>query len=708
MSLDHCASGTWLPRSATQAPSPGRVQPGRTVTVDREESVVAGPAARPSYRPQIDGIRALAVASVVAFHLGADWLPGGFIGVDIFFVLSGYLISGLLIVEVERRGRVSLSRFYARRARRLLPAAWVVIAFAVVVGRATSQPLEYENLRRHAASAAMYFANWDWASVEHGYFATDREPSPLIHFWSLAVEEQFYFLWPALVLACALLARQLSRSLLGFLAVAFGLVAGASIAFSVTGSHAGGGYYGTHTRAFELAGGGLLAVAMHARSRRQARQPRSIRVRLHAVALSALGLAGTAWLLITITGSSGYPGWWGVSVTASAMLLIAGVDLADDTVPAKIAGSAVPRWLGKLSYSVYLWHWPLIVFLGDVTSTPVLIALIVAAAALSYFVVEEPIRRRVFPQVASGKVVLVGLAGSLALGLLAIPTILHNTAGEHAAIAARHDVARPPGGCSYGFRTWPSPENSDACLLHAGSGPTVLLVGDSHAEMWAPAVTSLAEKYDWRLLGLARAKCTPSDFTVARSWDQHDPAIGDVCTLWRHVVYPKVMATYEPSFVIVGSRSQLYNISADSGVVGRRDPAYMSLWTAAWKRTLETFEAGGAEVLVLEPVPTLPASMLSCVAHESADCAYPASDDWLTARATAALARLVAADDRAAMVPVADLICPDGICRGRVDGTIVHQDTSHVTATFAARQAAALGRLLQAAGLGRSGTGRTP
>ena len=415
--------------------------------------------------------------------------------------------------------------------------------------------------------------------------------------------------------------------------------------------------------------------------------------------LSALGLVGTAWLLATITGSSGYPGWWGVAVTGCALLLIAGVDLADDTLPAKIAGSVVPRWLGKLSYSVYLWHWPLIVFLSDDVSTPTLVVLIVVAAALSYFLVEEPIRRRVFPQVASGKVVLVGLAGSLALGLLAIPAFLHNTASEQEAIAARHDVARPPGDCSYGFRTWPSPEQSDACVLYAGSGPTVLLVGDSHAEMWAPAVTSLAEKHDWRLLGLARAKCTPSDFTVARSWDKHVPTIGDECTQWRHVVYPNVMAKYDPSFVIVGSRSQLYNIS-DSGVVERRDPAYMSLWTAAWKRTLETFEADGAEVLVLQPVPTLPASMLSCVAHENADCAYPISDDWLTARATAALARLVAADDHAALVPVDDLICPDGICRGRVDGTIVHQDTSHVTATFAAKEADSLGRLLQAAGLG--------
>jgi peptidoglycan/LPS O-acetylase OafA/YrhL len=697
MSVGHSMNRSW-PRSAADAPTVlwtssrarGAVVPG----------VDSRPAGRPSYRPQIDGIRALAVAAVVVFHLGADWLPGGFIGVDIFFVLSGYLISGLLISEAEWHGRVSLSRFYARRARRLLPAAWVVIAFTVIVGKAKAQPIEFENLRRHAESAALYFANWDWASVERGYFATDREPSPLIHFWSLGVEEQFYFVWPTLVLMCLLLATRFRKSLLGSLSAAFGLVALTSVVLSVTASKSAAGYYGTHTRAFELAAGGLLAIAMHARGSRQATQPVATRVRVLAPIFTALGLAGTAWLLATVSGSSGYPGWTGVAVAGCSAMLIAGVDLADDTLPARIAGSAVPRWLGKLSYSVYLWHWPLIVFLRDDVDTVVLVALIAVASTASYFVVEEPIRRRAFPKMSFAGVVAAGLAGSAALGLLAVPAVLRNSVGEQEAIAARHDVARPPQDCPYGFRTWPSPERSDACLLHAGSGPTVLLVGDSHAEMWAPAVTKLAQEHDWRLLSLARAKCTPTDFTVERAWDQHDPTIGEVCTEWRHVVYANVVAKYHPDFVIVGSRSQIYDISTGSGAVERRDPTYVGLWQAAWRRTLDTFEAGGARVLVLQPLPTLPAFMLSCVADRDADCVYRAGEDSLTARATAVLERLVAADANARMVPVADLVCPAGVCRGRIDGTIVHQDTSHITATFAAKEADGLGRLLAIAGLG--------
>jgi peptidoglycan/LPS O-acetylase OafA/YrhL len=674
----------------------------RSQAAERAEGrpAAVGAGAGRSYRPQIDGIRALAISAVVAFHLGATWLPGGFIGVDIFFVLSGYLISGLLIDEAEREGRVGLVRFYARRARRLLPAAWAVIAICAVVGRATSQPIDYGNLRRHAESAALYAANWDWASVERGYFATDRTPSPLVHFWSLAVEEQFYFVWPTLVLVCALLSSRLRRSLTGLLTVAFGAVAVMSIALAVTTSGSAAGYYGTQNRAFELAVGGLLAVGMHARRRGSPRRVASHRARLLAVASSAVGLGGTAWLLTSVRGSGVYPGWTGVLVAVFAALLIFGVDLADEAVPARIAGSAGPRWLGKLSYSVYLWHWPLIVFLGSRVSVPVLLVAIAGAASASYFLLEEPVRRRALPRAPFGAVAAFGLAGSVAIGLVAIPVLFHSTAREQEAIAARSDVARPPAGCPYGFRTWPSPQTSDACLLYAGDGPTVLLVGDSHAEMWAPAVTALAERNDWRLLGLARSKCTPTDFTIARAWDSHEPTIGDECTQWRHTVYPRVVAEYDPAFVIVGSRSQRYDISTPSGVVGRRDHGYLSLWRAAWRRTIDTFETGGAEVLVLAPVPTLPASMLSCVADEVGECAFPIADDRMTARASAVLKRLVAADSQARLVPVARLVCPGGICRGQIGGTIVHQDTSHITATFALRETEELGRLLGADGLG--------
>jgi peptidoglycan/LPS O-acetylase OafA/YrhL len=215
---------------------------------------------RPQYRPQIDGLRALAIVAVLLFHLGFGWIPGGFIGVDVFFVLSGYLISGLLLTEVQESGSVRLGRFYARRARRLLPAAWVVIAFTVLVARVDASPLQYENLRRHAMSATLHVANWDWASVKRGYFATDTAPSPLIHFWSLAVEEQFYLVWPVLVLASLWIARRSGRSLCAVLAVTFLVVTVVSITFAVASSPSDAAFYGTHTRAFELSAGGLLAV----------------------------------------------------------------------------------------------------------------------------------------------------------------------------------------------------------------------------------------------------------------------------------------------------------------------------------------------------------------------------------------------------------------------------------------------------------------
>jgi len=662
------------------------------------------------YRPQIDGVRAVAVTTVVLFHLGFAWMPGGFIGVDVFFVLSGYLITGLLLAEATTRHTISLGRFYARRARRLLPAAWLVIAFSVIAGKILSSPIEYENLRRHAVSAVLYVANWDWVTVDRGYFATDTRQSPLIHFWSLAVEEQFYLVWPALIVASLWVARRLRVSLRTVLTVAFTAITVASIALAVFLTPSTASYYGTHTRAFELTAGGLLALVMERRRRRIAslgprrmrEQPRPERL---AAALTLTGLGGVTYLCLTVAGSTSYPGWSAVTVTAVSVLLIAGVDLHDHTWVARVLGNVGFAWVGRLSYSLYLWHWPMIVFYKDRLPLPTLVVLIVTTSAVSYYLWEQPLRRRAFPTAAPWKVVATGLVASAAFGFIVIPAGLQNTETEKQVITAREDFSEPPADCPYDAGQWPVPAESDACTVTEGAGPTVLLVGDSHAQMWAPALEEIAEQRSWNLLSLTRAKCTPTDFTIARLSDNasmgaDEPTPGEECTQWREAVYPRVIADHDPDFVIVGSRSQVYSIEQDDDIIAPGDPRYRSLWRGSWSRMVATFGSEGARVLVLEPMPTLPRSMLECLASEAdAGCEFDATQDHKTSRADAFVKQLPQRFAYVDVVDVADIACPGGVCAGRLDGDIVYQDPSHVTATFAADHADQLAQKLRYFGL---------
>ena len=212
-------------------------------------------ARRDSYRPHLDGIRAVAVILVILFHLGYGWMPGGFVGVDVFFVLSGYLITGLLVDELARDGSIDLARFYARRVRRLLPAAVLVIAVVIVVTLGLLDRVDQAAVGPDATFSALYSANWRFGLVEGDYFAPGDVPSPLIHFWSLAVEEQFYVVWPALLLGLWALAGRRSGSRAAARVRRGRRPRLVSVALSVLLPAGPLTYYGTHTRAYQLLAG---------------------------------------------------------------------------------------------------------------------------------------------------------------------------------------------------------------------------------------------------------------------------------------------------------------------------------------------------------------------------------------------------------------------------------------------------------------------
>jgi peptidoglycan/LPS O-acetylase OafA/YrhL len=349
------------------------------------------------YHPALDGVRALAVAAVLMFHGGVTGLGGGFLGVDAFFVLSGFLITSLLLGEHRDAGRIGLLAFWARRARRLLPALLVVLGTVVLVSRWLLPPEEMPALRTDAFAAIGYVSNWRMMNRGGGYFAETAAPSPLQHTWSLGIEEQFYLLWPLLVVALLMLAGRFGRRALlaacGLGAVGSALASG--LLFDP--ADADRDYYGTDTRAVALLTGAALAVAL-ARAGCAAGRRGTRRV---LGGLAFIGAGVTGWLWVKADGGDPWLYRGGFVVAALAVAaVIAHAVVSPRSPTARLLAVAPLVWLGRISYGVYLWHWPLYEWLNAEHTGLAgagLLALRVAAtlavAAASYVLVERPLRR---------------------------------------------------------------------------------------------------------------------------------------------------------------------------------------------------------------------------------------------------------------------------------------------------------------------------
>jgi peptidoglycan/LPS O-acetylase OafA/YrhL len=347
---------------------------------------------RITYQPGVDGLRALAVAGVVGYHLATNWLPGGFLGVEVFFVVSGYLITSLLATEWEQHGRIDLGRFWLRRARRLLPAVFVLI-LAVLLYTDLFLPTELADLRQDALASFAYATNWYLVLDQKSYFQAMGRPSLLQHLWSLAVEEQFYVIWP---LALALAFRRVRRGVL-VLFILVGAVASTALMAHLYQPDADPTrlYYGTDTRASGLLIGAALGLML--RSGQLSRLPRLLPDLVGVATIAAL-----VWQFMTVDELSAalYHGGFLVVASLTATLLATIVHPSARVVQA-VLGSSPLRWIGLRSYSIYLWHWPVVALTRPEVDVPLSgatlilgqVGLILLLSEISYRFVESPARR---------------------------------------------------------------------------------------------------------------------------------------------------------------------------------------------------------------------------------------------------------------------------------------------------------------------------
>ena len=348
-----------------------------------------GSSAPAERRGDIEGLRAIAVVLVVLFHASIGGFSGGFVGVDVFFVISGFLITGLLLRERLARGTISLATFYSRRVRRLLPAALLVLLVTLAASVILLPPLLIPGVATDTAAAALYVSNMGFAVQATDYFAAGAAPSPILHYWSLGVEEQFYLCWPLIILLVARGASQPARRI-GATLAAIALI---SFVFALwlTSAAQPWAFFSLPARAWELALGGLLALA----GTRLRRIPEGASALVGWIGIALIGLAG-----LILNETTPFPGWAALLPTVGAALVIVSGSRTTAVGPARLLSTAIPRFLGRISYSLYLWHWPVLVIPAVAAGLPLplperlgLVALTVVLAAATNRWVEDPLRR---------------------------------------------------------------------------------------------------------------------------------------------------------------------------------------------------------------------------------------------------------------------------------------------------------------------------
>ncbi|WNI24670.1 acyltransferase family protein [Streptomyces sp. ITFR-16] len=699
---------------STLAPSGPR--PGSRATVP---APAPGAVRRSAFRPDIEGLRAFAVLSVLAFHASVPGLAGGFTGVDVFFVISGYLITGLLVGEAVTTGRIRLAEFFSRRARRLLPSAAVVLVAVAVAGAWLTVPLRRTDLENDVVAAALSVANWRFINQRTDYLAAGQDESPLLHFWSLAVEEQFCLCWAPLLAVLALLvarAARRGRALRPLATAVTALLTLGTFALSLhwTGGSVSLAYLATPSRAWQFGVGALLALLPW----HLLRGPRVLRL-----LCGWAGAGALVWCVLRYDASTPYPGRAALVPTlGTAAVILAGTPGRRPDGPARygvgrLLGLRGPRAVGRLSYTLYLWHWPVLVLaearfgaLGWPARAALTLASVLPALATTRWV-ERPLRRSrtvselprrglalgvaavVIPVVlalvvGTGTLRLLGPATpvdvkGLPPGAASGPSLLTRTGTplEDGPVVPSPLQARasfpPDGACEVA----PPVTSSPPCLFGAVDSPDrIVLLGDSHAGQWFSPLLSLAAKRGWALQELVKQGCPLPALSVV------NPQLGRTyheCDTWRADSLARLAKGPKPRMVVVSSLNRYTDDRA--------------LLLRGWERTLKPLRALGVPVVYIEDTPVPGTDVPACVSGhltEPEDCAFGRE----RARRPDPLAGRIAAGGLPGVraVSVNPVLCPAGgpTCPAVRDRILLYRDDTHLTDVAAVVLAPRLERLL--------------
>jgi peptidoglycan/LPS O-acetylase OafA/YrhL len=662
------------------------------------------------FRPDVEGLRAVAVGLVVLYHANLSFLSGGYVGVDVFFVISGFVITGLLLRETVTTGRTSFAAFYARRCRRILPAATLVIVVTVVATYVALGAFFGNQTAIDARWTAVFLANFHFASIGTNYLTAQRPPSPLLNFWSLAVEEQFYLVFPAVFATLA--ALRLRWPLRARLAAGLVAIVVISFALSVaqTSSNPTVAYFSPFTRAWELALGALVAVGTDwwlAVPKRTA------------AAVSWAGLAAIGVSAVVFDGATAYPGSLvAIPVVGAAMVIAGGT--ADTPGGAEfVLGRSPVRYVGKLSYSLYLWHWPMLVIaaeaagksgLGFVRSVPWLLAA-VGAAVVTYTLVENPVRHAKL--LASRAQVALGMGVVLVVVALAVATIgyeIHSGPVSAASISslesdARLGAADPAGVVETAvlgarsirsvpanltprlgnvFDDWGGPPYQcfpstgqvtvPSCTFGDPKGTrTMVLYGDSHAAMWFVAFNDIAKWAHWKLVVLSKGFCPVDALPYGNPSGYGRPGdVFEACDQWHRYATARINRIHPDLVVMTQEFTQ--------------DPAGHAYSAAQWQRGLTVAVDGLTvpkdRIVVLGNLPGVGHSGPACLAR------HPTSVERCWFPPVSALTRYdgaeraAASDAGARYVSTTPWFC-SSICTAIIANFEVYYDPYHVTGTYA-------------------------
>jgi peptidoglycan/LPS O-acetylase OafA/YrhL len=672
-----------------------------TAITERPEPQTPPEDRRRRYRADIQGLRALAVLAVIANHI-AGWPRGSFVGVDVFFVISGYLITGILVREFESRQTISFRGFYARRIKRILPAGLFVIGATLCATRVLAGIDRYHFAAKDSIAAVLFAANWRFAHTGVNYFNQALPPSPLLHYWSLSIEEQFYFVWPWLMLGVLVIGLRLRfwraehARLVGGVVIAAISAVSLWLAFAQTTSDPTVAYFSTFDRAWELGLGALVAIA----GRRLGRGDPGLRI-----VVSLVGLLGALVSLFVVRSSPGFPAPWALLPTLStAAVLGAGAGLTSRWLLPLT--NPVSQYLGKISYSLYLWHFPVVVLIVAVVPQysaaywVVGLALIFGLSAASFHLLEDPARRgswfrrrpgaRTVP--ARGWVEYGAACAATALlagaGLLAVrateptrlalpaPVLIGRTQSDPvdcigaAALDPRHHCASLNAGDRVAPLPGELPDDTGgayACYaylrqpmhpcVYGSTRPDarrVALIGDSHAAALLAVIEPQLDAVNWRLTVFVGQTC---------GWLL--PALSPNCPGQRLIQRDLLHDHYA---IVIATELRQYTSSVAQHLVAMRPVA-----------------ATGTRIVVVEDDPGVSAASTACVDRIT----YSATGGCGTAAAFAyrdpdLLARAAELVPGAVVIPTRRYYCRGDFCPATIGNVIVYRDTAaHVTASYA-------------------------